>query len=122
MSNWGLEVKNAAGFSNLNPDSFTVKLVESVWVGWEVLLPDTVIDIPTSPAVLQGMFGVITIYGGQLPVNHDMQTTFQGYNATGTPLSLPLVEIYNGMVRVRGQPLVSSRSTGMIVISIMQYL
>lgn len=122
MSNWGLEVTNESGVSNLNPDSFTVKLVESVWVGWESMLSDTVIDIPTSPAVMQGMFAVMTIYGGQLPFNHDMQSTFQGYNATGTPLSMPVVEIYNGMVRVKGQPIVNSRSTGMVVISIMQYL
>lgn len=122
MSSWGLEVTNGSGASNLNPDSFTVKLVESVWVGWTEIGPNDVVDIPTSPAVLAGMFAVITDYSGQLPYNADLQSTFpNGFN-NGRPRCLPVVEIYNGMIRVKGQPVFNSIATGMIVVSVMQYL
>ena len=119
MSSFGLEVRNHQGFSSLDPDSFTVKLVESVWVGWSILDPDTVIDIPTSVNVMYGMFAAICPYNQLTAVRDpDMQMYFA---AGGYPLSLPIVEIYNGFIRVRGQPLYQSRSTGMIVVNIMSY-
>lgn len=121
MSSWGLEIRNGLGFTSLDPDTFTVKLVESVWVGWEVLDSTTVVDVPTSTDVLAGMFAIITVYDSPTPFNADLQILFQS-EATGTPLALPVVEIYNGFIRVKGQPIVNSRSTGMVVVSIMTYV
>lgn len=121
MSNWGLEIRNGQGFTSLDPDTFTVKLIESVWVGWTTIDQSTVIDIPIETTSVGGVFAVITIYKMMTAVlNPDMQIYFQS-NAQH-PQCLPVVEVYPGMVRVRGQPVPGSRATGMIVINLMKYL
>lgn len=117
MSNFGLEVRNGQGFSSLDPDSFTVKLVESVWVGWDYLEWNTVVDVPTTSEVLAGMFPVVTVYQ-QLPYNYPMQNDFE-YMAV--IWCMPVVEVYNGFIRVKGTGVLGTRAYGMVVVSVMKY-
>lgn len=118
MSSWGLEVRNGQGFTSLDPDTFTVKLVETVWLFIAYLGPNAVVDIPTTTNVVAGMFASTTVHDNYyLSGNPDIQ----GNAHALYPLSLPTVEVYNGFVRVRGHSLPESYANGYIVISILKY-
>lgn len=117
-------VKSANGVTNLNPDSFTVRLVETVWVyaGW--LGPDTVIDIGTSTNVAAGMFATVTVHDNYYVYGYP---NWQSYVSNhiypeAYPMAVPIVEVYNGFIRLRGQPFEGSYSHGYVVISIMSYI
>lgn len=118
MSSWGLEIRNGQGFTSLDPDTFTVKLVETVWLYVAYLREGQVIDIPTSTNVLAGMFFSITVHDNYyLNGTPDLQTDYPLY-----PLCLPVVEIYNGLVRVKGQNYPDCYSNGYIAITILSYV
>lgn len=118
MSDWGLLVKDKLGNTSLNPDSFTVRLVETVWLYAGVVRAGDVIDIPTSVNVLAGMFAVSTVHANYyLDGYPDLQPIYPIY-----PLSMPIIEVYSGLVRVRGQPIQDAISHGYLAISIMSYI
>lgn len=125
MSGWGLLVRDAQGNSNLNPDSFTVRLVETVFVYVGAINSTTVIDIPTSTNVLAGMFATITVHENSYYVTG--YPNWQTYVSASifaeiVPYVVPIVEVYNGFVRVKGQPIQESWAAGYVAISIMSYV
>lgn len=124
MSGWGLLVRNKDGVNNLNPDSFTVRLVETVWLYVGFLRSDSVVDIPTSTNVVAGMFATVTVHDNYYVYGYPNWQTYVGnsiYPET-YPMCVPIVEVYNGFVRVRGQQVYESYSHGYVVISIMSYI
>lgn len=120
MSNWGLLVKDKLGNTSLDPDSFTVRLVETVWLYAGMLGPTSVIDVPTSVNVLAGMFPAMTVHDNYYINGYPNWQTL--VNGPWVPPAMPIVEVYNGFVRVRGQPIEGSSSHGYVVISIMSYI
>ena len=88
--------------------------------------PTSVVDIPTSVNVLAGMFPVVTVneqYADAIKGYPNWQTWVNAsIYADSVPLTIPIIEVYNGFVRVRGQPFEGGFSHGYLTISIMAYI